>query len=249
MNLDIKLKKEIVNELIDCLENKSTSFEEFDMILLDSKDYMCDLKIRIANIRGISVVFKINLTNKKSKSKESKLIYFNKPKELFEILDLKLLNVDISLKVDFIERNILDTYTIYSYYKKLIADDLDNLFKLIKYNQFSNELYLAEILALLLSKNIECKKEFTMGQNKFIKEKLAYYGYDFEMVDVIERKKIKTKLDELAYACLFEMYYGSKKNKIDLYKEANNLYREYLNEYFKIGVAGKPVMSCRTILK
>lgn len=249
MNLDIKLKKGKINELIHCLENKSTSLEEFDVILLDNEDYICDLNIKITNIRCIAVAFRINLTNKKSKSKESKIIYFNKPKQLFEVLNVKLLNINIGLKLDVIERDTLNSYYLYNYYQEIISDYLNNLFNLIKYNQLRDELYLAEIFALLLSKIIKCKKEFATGQMRYIKEKLSYYGYDFEMLDVIERKKTKTKLDELAYACLFEIYYGSKKSENDLFEEANSLYKEYLVEYFKIGVAGKPVMACRTIVK
>lgn len=234
MNLDIKLKKGKVNEIIDCLEYSSTSFEELDMILLDNESYICDLNIKISKIRTITVVLKISLTNKKSKAKESKIIYINKAKQLFEVLNLTLLNVDISLKLDFTKRDTLNSIYIYKYYEELISDDFGNLFKLIKYNQLNDELYLAETLALLLSESIELMNNFSKEQYKYLTDKLSYYGYDDETLYVLKRKKDKSKLDELMYDFLFEIYYGSNKTKDELNKEANKLYMEYLYEYFLI---------------
>lgn len=249
MNIYIKLKEHKINELIKCLENRSTSFEDMYMVLMDNDNYKCELNITVVKLREIAVVFKVSLINNKSKVKETKLIYFYKPHELFGVLDLKLLNVDISLKLDFIDKTVLNSYYGFSSLEKLIEDDFDNLFKLIKFSQFSEEMYLAETLAMSLAKSVNMTNEFSIEQHKYLKDKLSYYGYDFELLAVLEKKTSKTKLEEIIYAFLSQLCYGSIKNELELHYLSNKLYREFVIQYFKGTIKGKAVMGCRTTTK
>ena len=232
MNLDIKLKTHKVLELVNYLEGKIDSFEELNMILFEDDNFKYNVIISVEMFDKPNVIFEINAKNKITKSIESKSFYITKEKDMFSVFKVNLLGKCIFFKLDLIDRDRNYSYSLYNIYKELTKNDFNAFYDLFKYNQFNEDIYIAEIFALLLSNMYLYRKEATKEQKDFIKGKLSYFGLDFETISDLEFKSYKTKLDELTYNTLFEIFIGSKYSQKELTWESDDLYKDFLTEHY-----------------